>query len=207
MNRNMNKHYFYQSKIILDLPRSEKQKKQELFYAIFIFIMIFMPLIMVGVSAFFNHLLVGILILVICYTLLAFIGIYMRKRAVDQFYILKDAHTKFQVVDVDDIEIIKDLYANSALTFSLSLEDAFLDFVYNWLYHEGVLKSEFLHLYIFDWDGLKEAFPKSQFGSQDKFMSIFLKDLDLNDSNRMQFSRNHFTVGARWFDDMIDNDQ
>ena len=36
-------------------------------------------------------------------------------------------------------------------------------------------------------------------------MSIFLKDLDINDSNELQFSTDRLQIGGRWLDDIVGN--
>ena len=38
-----------------------------------------------------------------------------------------------------------------------------------------------------------------------KLMSIFLKDLNLNDSNMRQFSYDRMEIGGRWLDDIVSN--
>jgi len=52
---------------------------------------------------------------------------------------------------------------------------------------------------------LRQVFDFSNFDDDIKFLSIFLKDLDINDSNKESFSRAHFSVGSRWLDDIVDN--
>lgn len=46
---------------------------------------------------------------------------------------------------------------------------------------------------------------RKRFRTEDKLMSIFLKDPDINDSNELQFSRDRLQVGGRWLDDIVGN--
>lgn len=64
-----------------------------------------------------------------------------------------------------------------------------------------------LNLYTFNGNMLKKTFPYSRYADDEKFMCIFLKDLELNDSNIQSFSTEHFSIGSRWLDDIIDNEK
>ena len=142
--------------------------------------MVLVPFIIAIVAISLGNWLIASAILVVCYSLLGVIGFYKRKEAVNNFYKIKDAHTKFHIINVSDEKIVKDLYNNSALTFPLELDEVFLDFIYNWLNFEKVLKEDFLNLYVFSGTELKKAFGLMHVSDNAKFMSIFLKDLNLN---------------------------
>ena len=134
-------------------------------------------------------------------------GIINRKRINKEFYKIKNAHTKFNLINVNDENIINELYKNSALTFIAEPNSELLDFIFNWLNNENVLKSDSLNLYAFNGHMLKQVFNHSRWEDNTKFLSIFLKDLDINDSNQVSFARAHFSVGSRWLDDIVDNDK
>ncbi|MBO7650954.1 MAG: hypothetical protein J6S79_09450 [Lachnospiraceae bacterium] len=80
-----------------------------------------------------------------------------------------------------------------------------LNRLYNWLNNEGVLKSERLTLYTYTGQELKNAFGKKRIRTEEKLMSIFLKDLDINESNKLQFSKDRLQIGGRWLDDIVGN--
>ena len=69
-----------------------------------------------------------------------------------------------------------------------------------------MLKSERLNLYTFTGQDLKNAFGKrKRIRAEEKLMSIFLKDLDINESNKLQFSKDRLQIGGRWLDDIVAN--
>ena len=146
-------------------------------------------------------------VFVIPYLCLCLWGVLRKRKQKKDFYKINDANTRFDIVPVSDTETIKALYENSALTFFIEETDPkLLNWLYNWLNNEGVLKSERLSLYTYTGQDLKNAFGKrKRFRTEDKLMSIFLKDLDINDSNELQFSRDRLQVGGRWLDDIVGN--
>ena len=181
-----------------------KEKKDNPVFVALICILLFGPFIAGPVLLATNHILGGILAFVIPYACLAVFGFWRKRKQKKDFYKIKEANTRFDIVPVSDTETIKALYDNSALTFFIEeIDTELLNWLYNWLNSEGVLKSERLTLYTFSGQDLKNAFGKrKKFRSGEKFMSIFLKDLDINDSNKLQFSMDRLQVGGRWRDDL-----
>ena len=168
--------------------------------------MIFIPLIASPVIiAVFNELLLGIFLFVICYGLLVVIAIYKRKNITRKFYKIKNAHNRFKIIEVLDENIIRELYDDSALTFVAEPSDKLLDFIFNWLNNEGVLETEELYLYTFNGELLNNVFDSNYIPNNMKFMSIFNKDLNINNENVKSYSIAHFQVKARWLDDIVNN--
>lgn len=207
MNNNDNTYIEYLKNFGTNLPRTEEEIKKQKLYDIVMSILILVPLFLGPILITFNHVLLGILIIVISYTLVAIIGINKRKAINRRFYKIKNAHNRFKIINVNDKKIIKELYNNSALTFMAEPSDELLDFIFNWLNIENVLMSEEINLYVFDGKKLKDTFEFSKVPEDIKFMSIFNKDLNINKSNIESYSRNHFKVGARWLDDIVGNDK
>lgn len=191
---------------ILNLPKTEEDNRAQKKYDIIFSILILVPLFVSSVLVFFNHLLIGLLVLGICWALCFILSTFKKKNKVNEFYKIKDAHNKFNIVNVNDENIIKELYNNSALTFIAKPNDELLNFIYNWLYNEKVLKSDSLNAYIFDGYMLKKVFEFSRFDDNTSFICIFNRDLNINETNK-SFYRNHSLVGSRWLDDIIDNDK
>ena len=150
--------------------------------------------------------LAGILAFVIPYLCLALIGVWRKYKLKRDFYKIKDAHTRFDIIPVTDAETLAVLREHSALTFFGEPAERDLNHLYNWLNNEGVLKEERVKLYTYSGADLKNALGKRmKIGSEDKFMSIDLTDLNLNDSNTRQFSLDRLQIGGRWLDDIIGN--
>ena len=169
--------------------------------------LIFLPIIFAPILMTFNHCLLGISIIVLCWGMLAIIGINKRKQINKKFYKIENAHTRFNLINVDDENTIKELYNDSALTFIAEPSNELLDFIFNWLNNENVLKSDSLNLYVFNGYMLKKVFDYSEYNDDIKFLSIFIKDLYINDLNKESFSRACFFVDSKGLDDIINNDK
>lgn len=183
-----------------------KEKKDNPVFVAILCVLSFGPWIAGPVLLCTNHILAGILVIVIPYSCLALWGVLRKRKQKKDFYKIKNADTRFDIVPVSDTETIKALYDNSALTFFIEeTNPEWLGWLYNWLNNEGVLKSERLNLYTYTGQDLKNAFGKKKIRAEEKFVSIFLKDLNLNDSNKLQFSKDRLQIGGRWLDDIVGN--
>ena len=96
------------------------------------------------------------------------------------YHQIKNAHTNFQITEVNDDDTIKALYENSALTFFMEPNSLFLDFLYNWFNYEGVIKENNIKLYVYNGKKLKNVYKYSRVNDSLPLMSIFLKDLNIN---------------------------
>ena len=181
-------------------------KRKDLALGVILTILLLGPFVAGPILLAHGHGVAGILVFVIPYSCLGLAAILRKRTLQKAAYRIPNAHTRFTVIPVTEHETLRDLCGNSALTFFGEPSDKGLDGLYNWLNNEGVLKEDRLNLYTYDGKMLKEVFgTKRQFGDEEKFMSIFLRDLDLNESNKLQFSRNRLTIGGRWLDDIVDN--
>lgn len=197
----------YLKNIVTNLPKTKEEEQQQKRYDIVMGILILSPIFISAILIALGYKILGVSILVLCWGLVAIIGINKGKQINKKFYKIKNAHTRFNIVNVNDANIIKELYDDPALTFFAGPDDELLDFIFNWLNNEGVLKSDSLNIYAFDGHMLKQAFSHIRWEDEARFLSIFLKDLNINDSNKVSFAKAHFVVGSRWLDDVVDNDR
>ena len=114
MNKNYNTYIEYLNNVVTNLSITEEDKKNQKMYDIFITIMIFVPIIISSILIGFNQTLIGILLMIICWGLLFIIGTNRRKSITKRFYKIKDAHTKFNIINVNDEKTIKELYDDSS---------------------------------------------------------------------------------------------
>ena len=184
-----------------------KDKKNNLFFIVLICIWLIGPFIIGTVLLVTDHVVGGVLVYVIPYGCLVGLTLWKKKKQKNEFYKIKDGSKRFDIVPVSDPETIRALYDDSALAFFVEeIDPELLNRLYNWLNNEGVLKSERLNLYTFCGQNLKNAFGEStRIRSEEKLISIFLKDLDINDSNKKQFSQDRLQIGGRWLDDIVEN--
>ncbi|MBO4653726.1 MAG: hypothetical protein J5649_10475 [Lachnospiraceae bacterium] len=183
-----------------------KEKKDNPFFIALICVLLLGPIIAGTILLSTDHLLAGLLVFVIPYSCLVLWGFLRKYKLKRDFYKIKDAGARFDIVPIDDEETLKALCEGSAITFFGEPSKQGLDMLYNWLNNEGVLKTERLNLYTFSGKDLKNAFGKrKKFDEENKFMSISLKDLDLTDANTRQFSLDRVSIGGRWLDDIVSN--
>lgn len=182
---------------------------QILLCVIFLFSILIAPILIGFIDFFPDNTQIITLLCIITYGSLVLVIIYggfiRKKIIISRFYKIKKAHQNINLIKVEDLAFLDELYHNSALTFVADPAPELLDFIYNWLYNKHVLKKETVNLYILTGRHMKEKYKYRGLKDDISILCILLKDLDLNDENMMAFSREHFTVGARWFDDIIDN--
>ena len=180
--------------------------KKDWFIGIYVIVLLLGPFVAGPILLAKHHVLAGILSFVIPWGCLCLIAVLRKNKAKRSFYKIQNASARFDIIPVSDEETIRALYDNSALTWRGEPSDGFLDHLYNWLNNEGVLKEERLSLYTYDGILMKKVFGKRrQFGDEEKFVSIFLKDLNLTESNTRQFSLDRMQIGGRWMDDIVAN--
>jgi len=207
MEKKANNNYeHYLHNIATNLPKDEKSKKFQKYYDILLATLILAPMFTAPALIALGFVLTGVAILVVCYGLVAFIGINRRKIITRRFYKVRNAHRRVNIKEVTDTKSVIDLYEDSALTLFAEPTEGILDFLYNWLNNKGVLQERHLDVYIFDGRLLKEAFEFVKCGEDTDFMCVFQKDLEIDEYNLNKFSKERFNIGARWLDDIVDND-
>ena len=184
----------------------DKATKKDWIVGIYVSVLLLGPFVAGPILLAKDHILAGILAFVISWGFLCLIAVLRKRKAKKSFYKIQNASARIDIVPVSEEETIRALHENSALTWRGEPSDSFLNQMYNWLNNEGVLKEERLNLYTYDGVLLKQVFGKrKKFGDEEKFMSVFLKDLDINESNERQFSLDRLRTGGRWLDDIVSN--
>lgn len=181
-------------------------KKEDIALGVLVSLLLVGPIVAGPILIEFGYVAAGILVFAIPYSVLILLAFLLRMKKKKSAFKIPDGHKNFNIIPVKDPEILRALYQESALTFFGEINDKGLDGLYNWLGSEGVLKAGRLDLYVYDGKMLKDVFGKDRkFGDEEQFMSIFLKDLNLNEPKLRQFSADRLSVGGRWLDDIVDN--
>ncbi len=208
--KNSNKN-FYNKAILKITGYSNGKYKSKTFNTIntiAIIVLIFAPIILLIALTLTDHILIGILCLVIGWSLIPIYVFLSRRYIIRKFYQVKNAHKNFIINNVEEKEELYMLYKNSAVTFFDEPSDETLNFIYNWFFYEGAVDKpdRLLNIFVYDGKKLKETFPFSRVYDDMRFMSVMLGDLNLSDKNMHSFADHHFSVGSRWLDDIINND-
>jgi len=93
-----------------------REKKDNPVYVAAVCVLLFGPLIAGLILLATHHVLAGILAVVIPYACLAILAFLRKHRQKREFYKIRDAHTRFDIVPVGDAETLKALRDDSTLT-------------------------------------------------------------------------------------------
>lgn len=202
-NTKDNTYLHYLHNVITNISKTDIDNKKQKRYDILLSILILAPIFIVPTIIALGYTMIGILILVVCYTLVAIIGINKRKNINKRFYKIKNAYKNIKLNNIADEKIINELYDNSALTFIINPSNELFNFIYNWLNNNKLLKEEILNIYMFDGKTIKDIFNYNDINEQIVFLCIFLKDLNLSNSNLKQFSKERYAAGVKYLDEII----
>lgn len=170
--------------------------------------MIILTLIISIILFILDKIFIGFTVLFIGYGIIIFIGINKRKKILNNFFRVKEAHKNINFIKTTNEEILKFLYEDSALTFVAEETDKYideyLDFIYNWLNNQNALKDKMLNLYVFNGKLLKKVYKIYSYSDDINFFCMSLNELNLKNN---KVSEGHLIVGLRWLDDIINNEK
>ena len=139
------------------------------------------------------------------FLILILFAIYRRIKLIKNFYKIPKANEKINLKEVKEKELLIELYNDSAITFYEEPSEELLDFIYNWLNNLDILKEEKLNVYFFTGEFLNSVYKNNKYSNDYVFTSIFLKDLANEESKLIKLASEHFIVGSRWLDDVVNN--
>ena len=130
-NTTDNTYLHYLHNVITNIPKTDVDNKNQKRYDILLSILILAPIFIAPTIIAFGYTMIGIAILVVCYSLVAIIGINKRKNITRRFYKVKNAYKNIRLNNISDKKTINQLYDNSALTFITNPSNELFDFIYN----------------------------------------------------------------------------
>ena len=151
------------------------------------------------------NILLGIAIFVMSFYLAALMFNLYRKCIVSRFYKIKNGEQRFELIKVEDLSFLDELYKDSSLSFVEEPEPIFLNFIYNWLNNKGVLKDESVRIYTVTGNDIKEKYNVELHDDENFIICIMLKDLNLTEENSKALAIDRLVVGGLWFDNIADN--
>lgn len=198
----------YFNKVIMKLNAwrilTKKEKIFDYIYGIYMVIsFIGVPLVAIPIFATFGKLKSGLLICVLVYAVSLTIGLFIRNCIIRRFYKIKSIEGKIKIVPVEDLTVLDELYKSSALTFVASPDSKALKFIYNWLNNCNLLSEEALIIYTLEGKSLREKYGY-EIEAELPFLCIPLSELSITAENVRKFGNEYTTVGAQYFDKMID---
>lgn len=156
-----------------------------------------------GIMSIWGKALLGLGILALLYGIPVVILLFRKQTIYSRFYKAERPEEHLHLIKVKDRKELNTLYENSALTFATEPDSELLAFVYNWLNNLGALKEPDLNIYLTCVNELEETFSCIM-GWDSTVMCINLKELNITEENREKFGEEHFIVGSRYLDDIVD---
>lgn len=156
-----------------------------------------------GIMSIWGKALLGLGILALLYGIPIIILLFRKQYIYSQFYKVERPEEHLNLIKVKERKNLDTLYENSALTFVTEPDSELLAFVYNWLNNLGALKEPDLNIYLTCVSELEETFGCIM-GLDSAVMCINLKELNITEENREKFGEEHFIVGYRYLDDIVD---
>lgn len=166
-------------------------------------VMIGLLVLLPGIMSIWGKALLGLGILVLLYGIPIIILMFRKQYIYSQFYKAERPEEHLNLIKVKGREDLDTLYENSALTFVTEPDSELLVFVYNWLNNLRALKEPDLNIYLTCVSELEEIFGCIM-GLDSAVMCISLKELNIIEENREKFGEEHFIVGSRYLDDIVD---
>lgn len=166
-------------------------------------VMIGLLVLLPGIMSIWGRALLGLGILALLYGIPIIILLFRKQYIYSQFYMAERPEEHINLIKVEGRKGLDTLYENSALTFATEPDSELLVFIYNWLNNLGALKEPDLNIYLTCVSELEETFG-CIIGLDSAVMCISLKELNITEENREKFGEEHFIVGSRYLDDIVD---
>ena len=191
------------SRMYKDRMNRKKESKTKMYLIAFLFLFVIsFPFFFLGKYDSIGYVIFASLWPVLVLIILGIINKFKMKRICENFYKIKNAHTKFNIINVTKEEKVKQLYDHSALTYVSPVNKYLLDYLYNFFKFEHILKNDDnINVYTFSGKLLNDTFNIYGYEDTDEMLCIDIKDLNI-DSENYDFYRD---TNSRWLDDMVDN--
>lgn len=126
-----------------------------------------------------------------------------KKRIMKLLYSVPVGAENIEKIDVKQVEILNQLYEESALTIGMEAipDEEFFNILYNWLIGMNALPEGKLKLYYLTGKLWNQRFA-CKVNDDTQILCIAMGDLNINAENTEQFSYEHMVFG-RYLDDIV----
>ena len=187
--------------------RNRNNKNQKRFDVIFVtifFLCIIMTIVAFGLmGANVKAGVIMLLVILLCFGAAVTYALLRKKRIMKLLYPVPVGAENIEKIDVKQVEILNQLYEESALTIGMEAipDEEFFNILYNWLIGMNALPEGKLKLYYLTGKLWNQRFA-CKVNDDTQILCIAMGDLNINAENTEQFSYEHMVFG-RYLDDIV----
>lgn len=139
----------------------------------------------------------------LCFGAAVTYALLRKKRIMKLLYSVPVGAENIEKIDVKQVEILNQLYEESALTIGMEAipDEEFFNILYNWLIGMNALPEGKLKLYYLTGKLWNQRFA-CKVNDDTQILCIAMGDLNINAENTEQFSYEHMVFG-RYLDDIV----
>lgn len=144
-----------------------------------------------------------LLVIFLCFGAAVTYALLRKKRIMKLLYSVPVGAENIEKIDVKQVEILNQLYEESALTIGMEAipDEEFFNILYNWLIGMNALPEGKLKLYYLTGKLWNQRFA-CKVNDDTQILCIAMDDLNINAENTEQFSYEHMVFG-RYLDDIV----
>lgn len=144
-----------------------------------------------------------LLVIFLCFGAAVTYALLRKKRIMKLLYSVPVGAENIEKIDVKQVEILNQLYEESALTIGMEAipDEEFFNILYNWLIGMNALPEGKLKLYYLTGKLWNQRFA-CKVNDDTQILCIAMGDLNINAENTEQFSYEHMVFG-RYLDDIV----
>lgn len=144
-----------------------------------------------------------LLVIFLCFGAAVTYALLRKKRIMKLLYSVPVGAENIEKIDVKQVEILNQLYEESALTIGMEAipDEEFFNILYNWLIGMNALPEGKLKLYYLTGKLWNQRFA-CKVNDDTQILCIAMGNLNINAENTEQFSYEHMVFG-RYLDDIV----
>lgn len=193
-------------KRFITMPKTKKEKIwNNLFFFIVIILVIIETLFILYLNLTDNDLLYGLILFLICSTIIFMLFYIIKKYYMKKFYKVKDGYKYVNLIECNN-DILDNMYKNATLVMIATSSKHYLNFIYNWLNNNRLINSN-INIFCFKAKDLKEKYSFESLDDDTELLGFYLSDLLIDDDKFLNFRNELTMLGIRYFSDIIDNEK
>lgn len=194
MNNN-NEVINYENKRLIDMlfrvyiEENKNTTEQKVFSIVFC-LFLFGPVIFLLPFVFLGYKVTAIVLLFVSWIIGMSYALIRKRRIINKIISVKSNDFNTEKIVVTDMDIFDNIDRNSIFSIGVdgNIDSKFYNILYNWLNNLNLLKDGKLKVYCLNGSQFKKKYDVSGISDTSNILFILLDDLNINDSNREEFS-------------------
>lgn len=191
-------------KLEFDVANNKNQKRFDVIFGTIFFLCLILTIAAFGLmGANVKAGVIMLLVIFLCFGAAVTYALLRKKRIMKLLYSVPVGAENIEKIDVKQVEILNQLYEESALTIGMEAipDEEFFNILYNWLIGMNALPEGKLKLYYLTGKLWNQRFA-CKVNDDTQILCIAMGDLNINAENTEQFSYEHMVFG-RYLDDIV----